>query len=83
MKTWSSQTTGVAAAGPGSGAHHLMFSVFENVVGRFFSVVEPLKNGPRHCGQFSARRDVVNRSASAPAHDNSLIVYRANNLPDL
>src|SRR2546425_3092061 len=55
-KTRSFQMIGVAADGPGRSATHFTFSVFEKVAGKPFSVVEPLKNGPRHCDQFSARR---------------------------
>src|SRR5947208_10554186 len=56
-KTRSSQMTGVAAEGPGSAATHFTSLVLENAVGRLASVVDPLKEGPRHCGQFSARAD--------------------------
>jgi hypothetical protein len=49
-------TTGVAPLGPGIGALQATFSVRLKVAGRFFSVVEPSKFGPRHCAQFSARR---------------------------
>src|SRR3954464_12343877 len=54
-KTWLPQMMGELAAGPGMGALPATFSVFDHLAGRFFSVVEPLKKGPRHCGQFSAR----------------------------
>jgi hypothetical protein len=44
---------GVADPVPGIGADQARFSL-ASVAGRFFSVVVPLKCGPRHCGQFSA-----------------------------
>ena len=64
---------GVAAAGPGKSATHFTFSVFEKRVGNPFSVVEPLKNGPRHCDQFSApreREEPMTRPPSANARKN-------------
>src|SRR2546421_1250467 len=59
--------TGVAADGPGRPATHLTFSVLENVSGRPCSVVEPLKNGPRHWDQFSARRKAVSSRVPPPS----------------
>ena len=53
-KTKSPQTQGVLALGPGRSILHKTFSVSLNCVGRFFSSVEPLKNGPRNCGQSPA-----------------------------
>jgi len=53
-KTLSSQTIGVAALGPGSGAAQTTFSVLLHDSGSPLSVLDPLKEGPRHCGQFSA-----------------------------
>ena len=44
-----------AAAAPGSGALQAMFSVLLHLAGRPFSADEPLKAGPRHCGQSPAR----------------------------
>src|SRR6266487_6603104 len=49
--------TAVSAEGPGRFATHFTFSVFEKVAGNPVSAVEPLKDGPRHCGQFSPRAD--------------------------
>ena len=46
--TRSCQTTGVAADVPGKSTLQATFSVRLHSVGRFFSSVEPLKNGPRH-----------------------------------
>jgi hypothetical protein len=40
---------------PGIGAVQATPSVRVHLVGSFFSELEPLKDGPRHCGQFSAR----------------------------
>ena len=45
---------GVAAEGPGRAAAHFTVSVFEKFSGRFFSLDEPLKFGPRQCGQSAA-----------------------------
>jgi hypothetical protein len=42
------QMTGVAPLGPGSGLIQAMPSVLLKESGRFFSLVEPLKNGSRH-----------------------------------
>src|SRR5207248_3715382 len=66
-KTRPSQITGVAAEGPGRSATHFTFSVFEKRGGRPFSVVEPLKKGPRHCGQFSASNDGAEDAARPPS----------------
>jgi hypothetical protein len=41
-KTLSAQMMGVAAEPPGSVADHFTFCVFENSVGRFLAVDEPL-----------------------------------------
>src|ERR1035441_10676606 len=46
---------GVAAAPPGRSALQAMFSLRLHCDGRFFSSLEPLKNGPRQCGQSPAR----------------------------
>jgi hypothetical protein len=45
---------GVAADVPGKSVAHFTLLVFENSLGRFCSVLEPLKFGPRQCPQFSA-----------------------------
>ena len=55
MNTRSPQMIGLAADGPGNWIDHFTLSVLENFVGRPVSGEEPLKSGPRHCGQFSAR----------------------------
>src|ERR1017187_7340573 len=52
-KTRSPQMMGVAVAGPGKSATHAAED-FDQVAGSPFSGEEPLKEGPRHCGQFSA-----------------------------
>src|SRR5262249_13277327 len=52
--TRSSQTTGVAAEGPGNAAVHRTFLVLENSDGKFFSGLDPLKSGPRQCAQLAA-----------------------------
>src|SRR5438552_11323186 len=76
--TWFSQMMGVAAAAPGSGVDHLTFLVLENSAGRFFSVLEPLKCVPRHCGQFSARAAAPIQSTRPNALDKVLIKVRAD-----
>src|SRR5437867_6400726 len=73
--TCVSQITGVAADGPGSSANHFTCSVFENVAGRFFSVVEPLKFGPRQCGQFSAWQEKRIRSKRPTAAEAFFIFF--------
>src|SRR4051812_12873750 len=52
-KIESPQIAGVAPLKPGSGVVHFTFSR-DQVCGSPFSGDEPLKAGPRHCGQFSA-----------------------------
>src|SRR6478672_8583953 len=67
-KTVSFQIAGVAWLAPGIGTVHFTFSVVLHVSGRFFSVVEPLSAGPRHCGQFSAdTRGCGNRAQQSSA----------------
>jgi hypothetical protein len=46
--------TGVAALGPGKSMCQIAVS-FDHEDGNPLSFDEPLKFGPRHCGQFSAR----------------------------
>ena len=43
-------------------------------------MVEPLKNGPRHCAQFSAHMVTVNKNDETPAKHNTLIVERDDNV---
>src|SRR5579872_157942 len=52
--TESSQTTGVAWLAPGRATDQSTLSLVVQLSGKPRSVVEPLRNGPRHCGQFSA-----------------------------
>src|SRR5207244_3975516 len=52
-----------------------MFSVFEKVAGRLFSVVEPLKLGPRQCGQFSAWQEKAIRNNRRSAAVAFFIVF--------
>src|SRR6266516_2616736 len=66
-KTRSFQMIGVAAEGPGKSATQFTLSLFENRVGSPCSVVEPLKDGPRHCGHCSARREQVEEAARTPS----------------
>jgi hypothetical protein len=55
------QMTGVAPLGPGSGLTQTTPSVLLKESGRFFSLVEPLKNGPRHRGHSLAKtgKDII------------------------
>src|SRR6266850_4154485 len=53
-KMRSPQTIGVDPDHAGSSSFHVMFSVFDQRTGRFFSPLRPFADGPRHCGQFSA-----------------------------
>ena len=39
----------------GSATFQVMFSVGVHLTGRFLSLLRPFADGPRHCGQFSAR----------------------------
>jgi hypothetical protein len=66
-KIESPQTAGVAPLMPGSGVFHWMPLVSFHVSGRFFSGEEPLKAGPRHCGQFSARAKSAVQAKAATA----------------
>src|SRR5262249_15533891 len=67
MKICGPQTIGVAAALPGMGAIQTTFSLLLKVSSRLCSEEEPLKLGPRQCGQFSARLG----SMPAPAQVNA------------
>ena len=53
-KTRSSQTTGVAPPGPGSGILHWTLDCRLQLEGIFFSSETPFPLTPRHCGQLSA-----------------------------
>src|SRR5665213_3292908 len=66
-KTESSQMIGVAWPVPGSGVDQRTFSVLLQVEGRLVSVVEPLRKGPRHCGQFSAETPRDKKQTKQPA----------------
>ena len=51
---WSSHTTGVAPAGPGSSNRQATLSVLLQVSGRPVSWLMPSSRAPRHCGHSSA-----------------------------
>src|SRR4030095_11484271 len=53
-KMRSFQMIGVAPVQLGMGIFQITFSSVLHRVGRFFSLLTPLRNGPRHCGQLSA-----------------------------
>src|SRR5215216_3311394 len=54
-KMRSRQMMGVEPLQPGMGTFHETFSSLVHLTGRFFSLLTPLRLGPRHCGQLSAR----------------------------
>jgi len=66
----SPQTTGVEPAGP---QWHLPGDVLVGLhsVGRFFSVLIPLLDGPRQLGQFSAMTEPDTDSARATAYSDA------------
>jgi hypothetical protein len=66
MNTASSQMMGVAELGPGRAADQRTLSVLLKVSGRLVSVVEPLRKGPRHCGQFSAEQGTATSPTKQP-----------------
>src|SRR5829696_8733315 len=53
-KMRSRQMIGVEPLRPGIATFQITFSSVVHVTGRFFSLLTPLRLGPRHCGQFSA-----------------------------
>src|SRR3954454_15828598 len=53
-KTRSPHTIGVDPDHAGRPIFQVMFSVFVQRSGTSFSPLTPLRNAPRHCGQFSA-----------------------------
>src|SRR5688500_5024813 len=57
VKTLSPNTTGVEALGPGISTAHAADSLL-NSVAKPFSSVDPLKFGPRHCGQSAAIAEI-------------------------
>lgn len=59
MKILPFEIIGVAELGPGRGMTQETFSVWLQAEGRLTSFVEPLKNGPLHCGQSVARHGIV------------------------
>src|SRR5215813_13495255 len=68
-KILSPQMIGVEPLQLGRLTLQVTFSSVPQWVGRFFSLLMPFRNGPRHCGQFSARTNLadstVTRKASA------------------
>src|SRR5262249_27800107 len=53
-KIRSRQMIGVEPLQPGIGVFQATFSSVVHLTGRFFSLLTPLSDGPRHCGQFCA-----------------------------
>src|SRR5215475_12611351 len=53
-KMRSRQMIGVEPLQPGMAVFQAMFSSVVHLTGRFFSLLTPLSDGPRHCGQLSA-----------------------------
>jgi hypothetical protein len=56
---------GVAPLGPGKGRTQAIFSLSLQEAGRLVSSVEPLKKGPRHCGQSVAKAGSVGARSRA------------------
>ncbi len=73
-----SQTTGVAALSPGREAFHTTFSDLDQDVGNPFSVVDPLKLGPRHWAQLSAWMLLDTASVSASIRQRFMNVILFN-----
>src|SRR5687767_15901148 len=72
---------GVEPLQPGIATFHATFSSVVHFAGRFFSVLTPLRFGPRHCGQFSARtcdeaRSRIDRVISRLVTPFSLLITR-------
>ena len=70
---------GVAALGPDRVTFHRA-SALDQWDGRFFSSAEPLKDGPRHCGQSSARAEP--RSAKNIRNKNNRVGFMAAGVID-
>src|SRR3954469_330014 len=83
-KTESPQTTGVAPLGPGIGHFHLIpFSRLQSA-GNPVSGEVPLKAGPRHCAQFSARNGSVDRQrAGSRAEKREILMKKGNGADEL
>src|SRR6185295_1972745 len=60
-KMRSPQMMGVAPVQLGKASFHVTFSSALHLNGRFFSLLTPLSEGPRHCGQLSPNALVVAR----------------------
>jgi hypothetical protein len=61
-----SQTMAVEPDQAGRARRQAMFSVFDHVTGRLISRLRPFADGPRHAGQFSARRLSRRKSQDEP-----------------
>src|SRR6185369_16197424 len=64
-KMRSRQMIGVEPLQPGIATFHATFSSVVHLTGRFFSLLVPLRFGPRHCGQFSAYTTANENSTKA------------------
>src|SRR5215471_4936438 len=58
-KIRSPQIMGVAPVQLGIASFQVMFSSVLHLSGRFFSLLMPFREGPRHCGQLSAEADLI------------------------
>ena len=56
-----SQTIGVPAPGPASGTDQARFLSLSSLSGRPVAVLEPFRNGPRHCGQELPAAELLQR----------------------
>src|SRR5215813_2894277 len=78
-KILSPQMIGVAPLQLGSATRHVTFSSVVQRVGKFFSLLMPLRKGPRHCGQFSAR---TNLAESRVTRNESVSTRRTSSSPE-
>jgi hypothetical protein len=68
----------VAELGPGRGKTQATFSVWLHDEGRLTSFDEPLKNGPRHCGQSVAKHgttEITNKTIVDTTYPEAFIKY--------
>src|SRR5688572_18463939 len=76
-KIESPETIGVAPENPGSGAVHRTPSVALTVSGKFVSDDDPLKAGPRQCGQSAASTSTHKMTATTKRRDCRCFIGRS------
>src|SRR5688572_4203679 len=75
-KIRSRQMIGVDPLHSGIASFQATFSSVVHFTGRFFSVLMPLSDGPRHCGQLSARAEMkVNRTIARNLRVRAIISF--------